>query len=676
MILVVILAVGVRIQPANWGFNLSEFDSYYHYYVTQHIADNGFFSWLNWHISDMWYPFGRDVAASSFAGFPMAGAALYFIISSLGFNISVMDATIIFPVVMATLTCIVAYFLGREVGGSTVGLLAALFLALSPAYIGRTTLGFYKDETVGVFSLVLTSLFYLRSLKQDKWQTSLAYAIGGGASMGYVFASSGESIYILSLMVLFTFIIFITKTFGRHILLSYGALISVGLSFAVFVPKLGFGYLRTFQSIAAIGVLLLLVIFEISNHLSEQRRKNFLVLIIAGLSVAVVVLGLIGFISFPIGRILGVIWPFERISNVIVQSVQEHQPASWSTFFYQFGFLVFLVPLGIMFALQKPTREKIFILTYAMTMLYFASSYVRLSVPLAPALCVLGAFALVEILKSFIDIATQRSFTRRRIRLSPKVGKGFSLVLISCLFVLTLIPLVLQGIDSGYSPTTISASSLPFRASVPDWIEALSWIKENTPQNSVILSWWDYGYWITVAGQRISLVDNATINTTQIARVGQFFMSNETQALDLLMGKLNGVNYNASYVVVFTTLGLGSSGPNLYGDEVKWRWMAQIAGLNDTALEDTSLTSQIATYWEQSISSSTSNYQSLVQWYQQFAKYPLPKSDTVLTKMMVYGTFGIDAPTNFQLVFSSSGMGGQAAPMVFVYKVLYPTEGG
>ena len=670
MAIIIALAVTIRIMPLQWGFNLSEFDPYYQYEVTRHIVEKGLFSWQDLHIDEMWFPQGRDVAYTSFPAFPMTGAALYFLISSLGFRVSVLDVTVIFPVIFAAIACIVTYYLGKEVGGSGVGLLSALFLAINPAFISRTTLGFYDDETVGIFGVVLTSLLYLRSLKEeDKWQVSLAYSIGAGASLGYVFGSWGASRYLLSLLVLFTFLLFIIKTYSRRILRSYGTLMFVGLLIAIQVPKLGSQFIREFEVVAAIGVFLLLLVYEVSQRFSEQLRKPFMALTLAGLGVIVLVLWQIGFVSLPIAKFVSVINPFQRIEMPLIQSVQEHRPATWSAFYYQFGTLVFLAPLGLVFALQKVTYQKIYIVAYAVTTLYFSASIIRLTVLLAPALCILGALAIVEILRPFTDIAMQRMYTRRRLRRYPTTGRGFSIFLMMTLFIITLLPLG-RGIDSAYSPTTISASSLPIRAEINDWTESLIWMRENLPEHAVVASWWDYGYWISVVGDQISLSDNGTFNGTQIAWIGRMFMSTEDDAINMMrdFNKYARVKYhadnNVSYVVVFTTLRLASSGRYLFGDEVKWRWMAKIGwnGTADSALEDTSTSNLLADAW-----SSQTQDPSLLQWYNEFRQLALPKADRVLTKLMVYGAFGIGdyMPEHFELTFSS------AQGLVHVYKVLY-----
>jgi hypothetical protein len=140
------------------------------------------------------------------------------------------------------------------------------------------------------------------------------------------------------------------------------------------------------------------------------------------------------------------------------------------------------------------------------------------------------------------------------------------------------------------------------------------------------------------------------------------FMSTEENALPIL--KL----YDASYVVVFTTINQAQGGNFLFGDEVKWRWMAKIGWNNNTmdkALEDTSITSLLAQAWSQNALEQT-----YLQWYEQFKSYALPKSDRVLTKLIIYGAFegtvpGV-TPEHFQLAFASDQR------FVLVYKVIYP----
>lgn len=663
--IIITIAILLRILPMTWGATLSEFDPFYQYQQTQYVVDNGFASWFTWHITNEWYPSGRNVAATSFPGVAFSGAVTYYLARAIGLNVSVMDVTIAFPVLAAAVTCIVIFFLGREVGGNGVGLLAALFLAISPAYIARTGLGFYDDETIGIMGILLVSLFYLRALKNEgKLSTTILYSIAGGLSLGWVFISWGASRYPIALLALFTFFLIFTKWSTSRTIISYGILIMIGLGIAVTVPKLGLGFLKEFESVVALGVLLLLVINESSKRLTGRiSRPAILAISATTLGVAGVLLWQLGIVDLSPTKFMSVINPFIRSDIPLIESVQEHRPATWASFYYQFGQLVFLAPLGIVFALRKPTREKIFVVIFAVTMLYFSASLIRLTIVLAPAFAILGALATVEIVKTFSNISALHSVIRRRQRLTPRLGRGFGALMIMTIFAISLVPFG-RAIDSAYTPTTLAASSISSRQQIGDWMEALQWMKNSLPENTVIASWWDYGYWISVMGEQISLADNGTINMTQIEQIGKIFMSTENDSLPILR------SYNASYILVFTTINQAQSGNYLFGDEVKWRWMAKIGWNNNTmdqTLEDTSVSKLLADAWSESTTDETK-----LNWYDQFGTYAMPKPDRVLSKLIFNGAFqGINKTipeltlNHFQPAFES------ANNFVLIYKVIY-----
>jgi len=54
-------------------------------------------------------------------------------------------------------------------------------------------------------------------------------------------------------------------------------------------------------------------------------------------------------------------------SNIaIVKSVSEHQPSSWTTFFFDFHYLMFGVPVGVYYCFNKINDATIFIILYVM----------------------------------------------------------------------------------------------------------------------------------------------------------------------------------------------------------------------------------------------------------------------------------------------------------------------
>jgi len=307
--------------------------------------------------------------------------------------------------------------------------------------------------------------------------------------------------------------------------------------------------------------------------------------LIAVVFVALYSLGLTGELE---AKFIAVIFPSERIGEGVVQqlvqSVQEHKAATWGSFYYDLGVGVLFVPVGLYFAVQNPTNRNIFLAIFGLTSIYFAGSMVRLTLLMAPAFSLLWALALVQLVKPFVTILRESPrIPRRKMRFRSRVGKEFSAAFIILMFLLLMFTFVLPStgsehprvIERAYSPTTIAASSLPLRAQVSDWLDALNWIRVNLEQTDVVAAWWDYGYWITSIANKTTLADNGTINSTQISLIGKMFMSTETEAIKFLK------EYDVTYVVVYHTFRQDGSDA-VYGDEGKWRWMARIPGLDYT----------------------------------------------------------------------------------------------
>jgi len=56
-------------------------------------------------------------------------------------------------------------------------------------------------------------------------------------------------------------------------------------------------------------------------------------------------------------------------------------------------------------------------------------------------------------------------------------------------------------------PVSVRICSEVANAPPADWVEALEWVGENTPEGAVITAWWDYGYWIEYIAERKPVAD-------------------------------------------------------------------------------------------------------------------------------------------------------------------------
>ena len=578
--LIVLIAVAVRIMPIRWGFFLNEFDPYLQWRMAQYVVDHGFLAWFGWHDTMSWFPYGADMPTWNLYGVAFVVAAITMFLNYVGVNVTVFSVAVVFPVVAGTLTVLAAYFLGKDFWGKGAGMFTALFLALNPSSIGRTQLGFLRHEPLGILLMVLIFLFFRRStLPTSSTRKTLIYATLTGFSLFYLAAEWAGSLFPLDLIVLYAVVLGILGRSSKKLFLSYSVAMGIFLLFTPFlVPKLGFGTLTDITwLVIPVGEVILLA-REASTYITSRMHQIYALATVAFATIIVVsVLSYLHVVSLPYGKFYAVIDPFVRGDVPIIQSVAEHQPATWGSFFYEFGALIFLILFGFIFILQRARNDDIFVLLWGVTAVYFAASFVRLTLLLAPAFCLLAAIGTVELGKPAVDIVREAViYPKHKIRVISRIGREFG-VAIFLILLIAILPTFWTAVRGSYQPATIVTSSIPTAPATgqelkyADWLEALSWMRQNTPPGSVIFAWWDYGYWITALGERRTLADNGTQNSTQIAMIAQTFLDNTTMAVP------NLARYNVSYVAIFITPSGGTQGGYQgFGEDGKWYWMARI----------------------------------------------------------------------------------------------------
>ncbi|MFW9955386.1 MAG: STT3 domain-containing protein, partial [Candidatus Thorarchaeota archaeon] len=175
LVMIFIAALALRLEPMIDAQPLVRaFDPWFQLKVTEFVADNGYAAFFTWYDDTTWVPFGRDMTTTSYIGVPFTSAFFYWVANAMGIQVSVLYVSLVLPAFMGALTTIVAFFLGRELSNNTVGMLSALFLAFMPAFIQRTVAGFYDNEMIGVFAILLTLFFFTRSLKRGSAVSGVA----------------------------------------------------------------------------------------------------------------------------------------------------------------------------------------------------------------------------------------------------------------------------------------------------------------------------------------------------------------------------------------------------------------------------------------------------------------------------------------------------------------------
>lgn len=594
LLLILFIAFTIRVLPLRWeiqsgGLHLSEFDPYYQFSLTRYMTDHGLFAPYyptQWVDTQRWYPDGINMGAS-YPSLPLTAAVLYDITRFLGFNFDLMGFCSILPAIMGTIAVFVMFLLGKDMGGTPVGLLAALFLALNPSYIQRTSLGFFDTEVVGVVSLLAFSLFFLRAIEEDRpISSTVKYSLGSAAALAYFVLGWGAAYYLIGLTLLFVFILLLLKRYSRRLLLAYSISFGLGLLVAISTrTEVTPSYMVGATILPVAGMFVLLVLNEITPNLTSSREKFFLVVLsVVALIGSFIALSLLGYLGALAGKFLTVLDPFIRGGSPLIESVAEHRIASWGSIYYDLGVGILFFALGIFFTARNLSTRNLFLLLLGLTSLYFAASMVRLLILLAIAFALLASVGIVGILKPFVTLLKEppKIIGKRRVRLE-RVGREFSGAAVFLIFLILMTNLAFSPQSGGiprvyrqaYTPVTITAASLSVVPNQPvrEWLDMLKYVNDMQSAGTVVCSWWDYGYWLSLMGNVTSLADNATINTTQIENIGFIFMANETYSLNMLK------KYNTQYILVFITFDANGNWIDWAGgDNGKWTWMAKISG--------------------------------------------------------------------------------------------------
>ena len=608
LILILFIAVTIRLLPLRWEnlaagtALLNEFDPYYQFSITKHMVDNGLLSPYyptSWIDTMKWYPDGLDMSRS-LPSLPMTGAVLYQIVSLFGANIDLMTFTAILPAFIAAVACIVIYFIGKDMGGRTVGLFSALFLALAPSFLQRSSLGFFDTEVPGVIGLVLFIFFFLRSLDANRsLRASLGYSLGAGLALAYFIAGWGAAYFVIGLSVLFVFILVLLKRYSQRMLITYSITFGLALFIGTKVPYISLDYLISGAVLPVAAVFIVLIVAELMrNNISVKSKFSLIIASIAVIVGGFVILWLTGALGGLAGKFITVLSPFIRAASPLVDSVAEQRISAWGNLYIELGISILFFLVGLYFTLRNPTNRNIFLLLFAVTSLYFATSMVRLLVIFAPAFAIIASIGIVGMLKPFITFLQEAPHAiARSKRKLMRVSKEYSGVAIFVVFILLMTNLAFspqtggmpRSIDQAYTPTAITASSIPvggpsLSQPVSAWLDAVEWTRENLQPTDAVVMWWDYGNWLADLGNVTSLADNTTVNATQIQNIGFTFMGSENQSLTMLN---DYGQEHVKYIAIFEVLYVASPSagsnqlivtPAGYGDEGKWVWMARISG--------------------------------------------------------------------------------------------------
>ncbi|XP_047337512.1 dolichyl-diphosphooligosaccharide--protein glycosyltransferase subunit STT3B [Impatiens glandulifera] len=594
--LVYILAFVTRLfSVLRYESMIHEFDPYFNYRTTLYLTQKGFYEFWNWFDYESWYPLGRIVGGTLYPGLMVTAAFIYWTLRFLRFAVHIREVCVLTAPFFASNTTIVAYFFGKELWDSGAGLVAAILIAICPGYISRSVAGSYDNEGVAIFALLLTFYLFVKAVNTG----SLAWGLGSALGYFYMVSAWGGYVFIINLIPLYVLVLLITGRYSMRLYVAYNSMYILGMLMAMQIRFVGFQHVQSGEHMAAMGVFFLLQVFFfldwVKNLLDDPKlfhvfMKFTVTCVLVVGSIALGVGTASGYISPWTGRFYSLLDPTYAKDNIpIIASVSEHQPTAWSSFMFDFHILLFLFPAGLYFCFKRLSDATIFIVMYGLTSMYFAGVMVRLILVATPAVCLISAIAVSATVKNLCQVARSKSklvqSSGGKASSSGKTSSkgsvdqslpfqrdGAIALLCGALYLLSRYATHCTWVTSeAYSSPSIVLAARGAhgnRVIFDDYREAYFWLRQNTPTDAKVMSWWDYGYQITAMGNRTVIVDNNTWNNTHIATVGLAMSSPEDEAYEIIR------SLDVDYVLVVFGGVTGYSSDDIN----KFLWMVRIGG--------------------------------------------------------------------------------------------------
>lgn len=669
----------VRSQAVDYGWELNEFDPFFNYRATQYIVDNGIPAYFEWNDDLSWYPIGRDVSQTSQVVLHITAAVTYWIF---GGGMELYDFTILFPVIFGSLSTIVIFALVRVIGGTTAGLFSALFFSISLPLIVRGTIGWFKSEPLGIFFGILALYFLLSGIHSNNKKVAIVKLIAAGITLPLsISAWGGSQFFIIPVGIFFLSLPFV-RSDHKFILwaipLFTTIVLLVSLSFERLSSNFVFGLGGISLLIPTIFVIACIFIQSKSNENKKTRNGLLFLAVILIIGSSILIINADSeFLPLPSYRYLNAINPFLTTSVPLIDSVAEHASTTISQSFLFHSILMIFAGLGV-WLIIKNHKEKssnfikndmiLFSLIFGLIGIYVSSAFVRLEVFASISLIILSSVGLSILVRNILNNTESKKSKNLIIKSSFLAG----------IIILLVIPISFpensNWVTAAKSPPTILNGGTAYPVSTNDWTESMEWIKNNTPKDAVIASWWDYGYWISTLAERASIADNSTVHTYIIQNLAKMLMSSPDQAWKIL------TDMQADYVVVFVSgqrLAVDNEGQALYvlqggGDESKKQWFIRIAEKPLTEFLESDGISGTDYFWNETLLGKMFPFTPLAyvnfQTNQQSATYQ-PGFTPVYVKDIKYPS---DSNGPLRLVHASPSFDiGKGQPMigVFVYQV-------
>mmetsp|Transcript_16465 Transcript_16465/g.15787 ORF Transcript_16465/g.15787 Transcript_16465/m.15787 type:complete len:369 (+) Transcript_16465:122-1228(+) len=340
LLLTAALAFGVRVfSVIRYESIIHEFDPWFNFRTTKYLAQEGLDQFWNWFDRESWYPLGRVIGGTIFPGIMVTSASIKWMADFLAFPVDIRNVCVFLAPLFAGFTSISTYFFTKEcTNKSETGLLAALFISIVPSYISRSVAGSYDNEGVAIWALITTFYFWIKAVNTG----SILWSVACALVYFYMVAAWGGYSFIINIIPIFVLGTMFINKFNMRIYVAYSVFYVLGTVMAMLIPFVSFNVMYSSEHLASHGVFWIMQVYVIVEYVKARLpEEQFAALTKLALGAATALFSF-GFLFLTVsgatrfsGRSMTLLDPtYAKKYIPIIASVSEHQPTSWSSYFF------------------------------------------------------------------------------------------------------------------------------------------------------------------------------------------------------------------------------------------------------------------------------------------------------------------------------------------------------
>jgi oligosaccharyl transferase (archaeosortase A-associated) len=516
-----------QIFIGDW-IKFSSIDAYYHMHLVDNLVHN--FPALTSFDPYFMYPGGISVTGVHFFDWLLAGIIWMFGLGSPTQH-TVDVVGVYFPAILAALTVIPAYFIGKALFNRWAGLIAAALMAILPGeFMGRSILGFTDQHVAETLFSMVAVLFLILAIKvagqrqltfddlrKRNWKTiirPLVYSLLAGFFLGlYLITWAGGLlfVFIIALYFIIQFIInhlrrescdylgfigFILFLVALVIFLPFSPPrdVSIAMVIALFIPPVLYGISRLVSDrglkpvyyplgLIGIAVVFVAIFYAISPDTISSMLTRFKMVFVPGGAMGATTLEMQPFLSPQGSFSTAVAWGNFTTNFFLTKS--------WPI--PGFGIVSFFILIWLVIRHRGKEQHWLLFLVWTLVILVATMTQRRFAYYLAVNIALLSAYISWQIIwlaglrnlmtkSKEIRVKPGADTTKGKTKRGTKGGMDIYIyhvnIILSALAIVVVFFAVLYP-NIGKSKEVASAASFaPSNA----WQASLLWMKENTPE--------------------------------------------------------------------------------------------------------------------------------------------------------------------------------------------------